>query len=390
MYQEDVTVANDYNAASGSFAYTVNSNGERLFIARFDLDDASVATATYNAVALTFIGRIANPSFGAVEFWGLKNPASGSNTFAWTLSVSDKHVAAATGMSGINQTVPWRNFGGATGNGTAPSIVMAGTTVEHRVFDSIAVQEGATGVTVTQGAGQTKQYEDRTTGAPSVGNVVGSGSVETGGAVSTTMSWTLNLTRQWTIAAVEILPVVEGEIDMDAISVMTPLGSAVFKGQCTMTAQGLMSIDGTRVRLGFVTMAGQGGLICEPVFPQGDAYLPITVPQVLFIFPNTKEFKMVWVLQELNRPKRLDLGGLRRVILRANGLPDKECIIEDANDGVAVYFTTPGEFPKGWWTGKLVMTLLTMWDSAEPPDPQFQEVSQEVTVETPDFLMYAS
>jgi len=387
-YQEDATVANDYNAASGSFAYTVNANGERFFLARFQLytPAVSVSSTTYNAVALTFIGRIANPTVGVVEFWGLKNPASGSNTFAWTLSASDKHVVAATGMSGINQTTPYRNFSGASGNSTTPSVTVPGTTVEHKVMDGLAVQEGPTNVVVTVGAGQVQQFQDRTTGAPPISNIIGAGSVETGGVVSTVMSWTLDQTRQWAIAALEILPVVEGEMDMDAVSVMTPYGSAKFAGKLTINAQGFISVSGARVRLGFVTMAATSGLECMPVFPQGDAYLPIAVPQVLFYFSSESEFKMLWVLQELNRPKRVDLGGFNRVTLRITGLAEKECVIEDANDGLARYITSPGEFAPGWYTAHLHMWLATMWDSEESEEDQPDTV-QEVEVDSPVFLI---
>ncbi len=390
MYQEDATVANDFNAASGSFSYTVNSNGERLFVARFNLDSVNVATVSYNSVALTFIGRIVNPSFGATEIWALKNPASGSNTFAWTLSGSDKHVAAATGLSGINQTVSWRNFAGATGSGTAPSVVVAGTTVEHKVFDSVAIQEGATSVTVTEGAGQTEQYEDRTTGGAPISNVIGTGSVEDGGAVSTTMSWTLSAARQWAIAAIEILPVIEMELDVTAISVMTPNGSAKFAGKLAITAQGTFSVSGAPIRLGSIRMDATSGFECMPVFPQGDVYLPIAVPQVLFYFRTVHEFKMLWVLQELNRPKRVELGGFKRVILRIKGLPDKECTVEDANDGLVRYITSSLEFEVGYWAGKLVMELLTEYDSQLPPGSDTQPVSQQVVVESPEFLIYVA
>lgn len=389
MYGEDATVANDYNAISGSFAYTVNSNDERLFIARFEIRVASISvvSATYNGVALTFIGRISNPTATAVEIWGLKNPASGSNTFAWTLSASGKHVAAATGMSGINQTVAWRNFTGATGNTAAPSLILAGATVEHKVIDALAVVEHGTPLTATPGAGQVGQFEDRTTGGAATSNVIGAGSIEDG-AASVTMSWTLNNIRQWSLAAVEILPVVEGEIDISTICTVTPNASAKFAGKVAIAAQAAVTIAAGRVRLGVVTIQCQAALICIPEFPGGNAYLPIAVPQVLFFFSNEAEFAMVWVLQELNRPRRVNLNGHERVVLRVNGMDDKECTITDANDGVVRYITAPGEFPAGLYTAHLWMELETeIQETDEAEDPDMIEDTQLVEVDSPEFLL---
>lgn len=389
MYQEDASVAQAFNAASGSFAYTVNANGERFFVARFELrtPGVSVATATYNAVALTFIGRISNPSGTAVEFWGLKNPASGSNTFAWTLSASDKHVAAATGLSGINQTVPYRNFTAATGFSTAPALTLTGGTVEHKVMDALAVVEHATPLVVTQGANQTKQYEARSTGGAASSNVVGAGSVEDG-AASVNMDWTLSQIRQWSLAAIEILPVVEGEIDITAVCVMTPYGSAIFAGKGTWNAQGLMSINGQAVRLGRINIAAKAGFECLPEFLEGNAYLPIAVPQVLFYFSDEHEFLMRWVLQELNRPKRVGLGGYQRVVLCVDGFSDKECTIEKpTGDGLARYITSPSEFGPGIYKAHLAMWLLTTYETEQPPEAEDEDAGQIVQVDSPEFLI---
>ena len=145
-YSEDATVANTFNAASGSFNYTVSATSEGGIEARFSLNNgATVSACSYGGNALTLIGRTINPSASAVEIWGLKNPPSGSNLLAWTLTGTDKHVVAATGLGGVNQTVPWRGYTGATGNSAAPSVTITGTTVEHRVHDCVGAIEGPAG-----------------------------------------------------------------------------------------------------------------------------------------------------------------------------------------------------------------------------------------------------
>lgn len=388
-FAKDASVANDFNAASGSFSYTVNSNSERFLLVEIHTDDATVSTVTYNTVGLTFIGSITNGSFGIIEFWGLLMPATGSNTLAWTLSASDKHNVAVTGMSGVNQTTAYRNFTGATGNSTTPSVTVAGTTVEHKVFDGVTVQEGATDVVLTEGAGQTELYEDRTTGGSPLSNVIGSGSIEDGGAVSTTMSWTLSLTRQWAIAAVEILPVIEGEMDLQGIALISPNGSYIASGKVSYAGVGTMVTGGGRVRLGVASFTGIAAMTCFPVFPTANVNIPVAVPQQFFFMSDENEFLLRWVLQETNRPKRVELGRFLQVTLKVNGMADKACVIEDANDGVVYYITTPAEFPVGRYTAHLTMVLDGNFDSSVPEDEETDAATvYEIEVDTPDFIIW--
>jgi hypothetical protein len=385
-YHEDASVANDFNAASGSFAYTVNANAERFLLVRIGIaNGVTVSGVTYNGVNLTLIGRSQNGTNCDSEMWGLKNPASGSNTLAWTLTGSEKHVVAATGMSGINQTVPYRNFTGAIGNSAGASVTVPNTTNEHKVMDGVCSLDGPGGIVVTEGAGQTKQYEDRTTGGAANSNAVGFGSVENGGG-SVVMSWTWGPVRQWSSCGVEILPVVVGELDITGIALIVINGSFIGSGAAAFAAVGTMTAAGGRVRLGVMATTAIAAMTCFPEFPEADVNLPVAVPQQFFFFNTANEFLLRWVLQETNRPKRIDLGKFLSVTLKIDGFPDKECVIEDANDGVVRYITSPGEFPVGRYKGHLTMILDGNFDSSAPESDEAPVY--EVEVDSPEFIVW--
>jgi hypothetical protein len=101
-------------------------------------------------------------------------------------------------FSGVNQTTPFGSFATATGNSAAPS-VNATSAAADVVIDVLA----ALGTpTATAGSGQAGEWNQVTSGSPSVR---GAGSTKPG-AASVTMSYTLSGSGQWAIGAIALKP----------------------------------------------------------------------------------------------------------------------------------------------------------------------------------------
>ena len=143
------------------------------------------------------------------ELWYLVAPASGTGTITVNLSASERVVGGAVSLTGVDQTTPLENAGGATGNSVTPSVTITSAT-DDMVWDVVGV---AAGVTFTEGAGQTKRW-DRQVGGGSVA-ASGAGSTEAG-APSVTMDWTLSTADRWSITAVNVRA--PGGLGVDAAS----------------------------------------------------------------------------------------------------------------------------------------------------------------------------
>jgi hypothetical protein len=149
--------------------------------------------------ALTFVGRRAAPSGGAVEIWALLNPTPGQpgSAVAHTLSGSVKRIMGLHALAGVATIgTPVGAGVNATSIGVTVPSVSGGL-----VLDVLYGQNSTTGYTA--GSGQTERWDTNTTGG--LNNLRGAGSEETG-ASSVTMSWTANQKTKMALLAVPLNP----------------------------------------------------------------------------------------------------------------------------------------------------------------------------------------
>ncbi len=168
----------------------------------------TVTGITYNGVALTFVGAIANGTTVRSEFWKLAAPTTGSSqNIVVTLSAAALVIAGAESYNGADSVLGAAVT--AVGAGTAPSVVASSATGEI-VADTLTCSSGA-GRTITVGAGQTQRWNLQT--GTSGADEISGGSTEAG-AASVTMSWTISSSETWAIIAVPIMPLSAGYRDV--------------------------------------------------------------------------------------------------------------------------------------------------------------------------------
>jgi uncharacterized repeat protein (TIGR01451 family) len=184
-----------------TFAHTTGTGSNRLLVVGFVMKDPKTVTSiTYNGVALTKAGAIANTSNVEVQIWYLVNPASGANNVVvnWA-GGTVSHVGAAT-FTGVHQTAPLGTFvsNKNTGADTTPNVTVSSSTGDL-VFDVMGARNPLLDSTV--GAGQTARWNLNAGGNA----LVSGGSTEPGGG-SVNMGWTLSTPGLWAIGAVPIKP----------------------------------------------------------------------------------------------------------------------------------------------------------------------------------------
>lgn len=191
------------DTANLSWPHTVGNSPNRILLVGLSIKNTVTADSViYNGIlALTHIGAQTNPGDNnRIELWYLLSPPSGTANIEVTLSAGANIIAGAISYSGVDQFTPLGPFIPNSGRSTLPTVTVNSATGEI-VFSTVSV-EGQAGV-ITAGAGQTEQW-NLATGAGG-GDVIGSGSTETG-AASVTMTWSYGSDRDWTIGAVAIKP----------------------------------------------------------------------------------------------------------------------------------------------------------------------------------------
>lgn len=91
-------------------------------------DGPDFTSCAYNGVSATAFGaKVVGGTQGAGRVYGLKNPASGSNTLALGNSTGTNLTAAflASSYSGVDQTTPYDGYTTATGASLSPSVTVA-------------------------------------------------------------------------------------------------------------------------------------------------------------------------------------------------------------------------------------------------------------------------
>ena len=194
------------NTVNLTFSHTVGSGSNRILILCISLRDGNVVVnnATYAATALTNLGVVnAGGNQNRTEIWFLKAPPTGTASVVVNLSQSKRIIATAISFTGVNQTTPLAFASAAsTGGGSTSASVTVTSAPGQLVLDTVSANGDAD--TLTLGAGQTERW-NTASGIGTAGNARGGGSTEPG-AASVTMSWTLGVSKPWSIGAVSLIP----------------------------------------------------------------------------------------------------------------------------------------------------------------------------------------
>ncbi|HYD48088.1 MAG TPA: hypothetical protein VEB21_07070, partial [Terriglobales bacterium] len=255
------TVAVDGTPTSGtatasstiSFSHTTGSGSNRLLLVGVSFEcsgatcgsptNTSVTSVTFGATPLAFVGRsFSSTRDAAVEIWQLFNPpASTTATITATLNQAFDAVAGAVSFSGADQSQTL-SLVGATGNSSAPTVVVPSTS-GALVFDTVSWDTSGAGATA--GAGQSERWDTMADFGSGNAQIRGAGSTEAG-AASVTMSWTAPTADDWAIGAVSIAPATGNttatftQTPTMASSLSLPLGGAISVTACVNIVSGTM------------------------------------------------------------------------------------------------------------------------------------------------------
>ena len=182
-------------AASLTWAHTVGAAGtNRILIVgvSYRTGGTSITGVTYGGQSLTFIGGI-SVTGGRVELWYIVAPLTGTNDVVVSGTGKKEKIAGATSWTGVHQTTPLGAAAFATGTSITPSVNVTSATGEV-VVDTVEATDSAS---LAVGGAQTQWWN------VSQGSYLGGGSSESG-AATTTMSWTLSGSFDWSIGAVPL------------------------------------------------------------------------------------------------------------------------------------------------------------------------------------------
>ncbi|MBS0507801.1 MAG: DUF4347 domain-containing protein, partial [Proteobacteria bacterium] len=188
------------NNNSLSWSHTVAAGTDRALFVEVAIEGvvASVTSVYFGSQSLTFVGRQAGSSSGAVEIWVLLNPTVGTSTI--TVSTSPTYTSAmaagGTAFNGVNQTKPVTTFVGASGQSNKAQVTMASNSGDL----ILATQHWRDAPTITNGGGQSDVWERAN---PSPSTLLGH-TTTAAGAASVTMVGNASASKDWVIGAISI------------------------------------------------------------------------------------------------------------------------------------------------------------------------------------------
>jgi hypothetical protein len=217
LAQYNFTTQDYASGASGSFAFDVGSGANRTLgaLIRWKDDVTAYATdcnlPTYNSVNLA-VGRktifepFSNTWYGACVYY-LDNPASGSNTFAWSLNAdaSDGVSVALLAVTGANNGIG-ANTGTATGNDTNPTCTFTTGDANSWIFGG-AVHGGPANPFAPDGT--ETELDDG-----SVGVIAYFCFRDSASGGSDTVGETGDASNRWAISAIEIQEAAAGDLSV--------------------------------------------------------------------------------------------------------------------------------------------------------------------------------
>lgn len=187
-----------YASNAGTTACTPAATSSRVLIcsAKTYGITASAQTMTWNSVSMTQIGTTVTVGNMGNSLWGLINPASGSQTLAYTWTGGTTDISLGCGMfSSADQSTGWQNYITANAVSTAATITVT-TTSGNAVY----VGHGNDNATSTNISSGTSSWNDQAfNGNAAAGYVLSSGA-------SATVAWNpLGSSVQWVQQGVDII-----------------------------------------------------------------------------------------------------------------------------------------------------------------------------------------
>ena len=178
-------------------SHTTGTGANRLMLVGISQKNRTVTGVTYGATPLTLVGENNINGNARIALYQLVNPPSGTANVVVNFSTNpDKGaVINVTTYTGVDQTNPFGTFVTDQAKSINASVNVVSAAGEI-LYDVISVN----GVYMTAGAGQTQRWNIH-----SGGEIYAAGSTKPG-AVSTSMSWVLDLSRDWSLGAVPIKP----------------------------------------------------------------------------------------------------------------------------------------------------------------------------------------
>lgn len=159
---------------------------------------ATVTSVTFNGSSLTR-KALANPYFAEeVQIWYMLEPPVG--TFRVEVEYSRKHdglEARASTYAGVNPYRPFSSVATAGGKGVGPATVTVASRAGELVIDGLAYQNGGV---IAANPDQTERYNQR-----DAQNAHGA-SEKAGASPSVTLSWALQNSDTWAMAAASLRP----------------------------------------------------------------------------------------------------------------------------------------------------------------------------------------
>ena len=186
MAGNTVSLDNVTQGGGLTFSHTVGTGAHRYIIVQVNLgpNTVSVQSITYAGVGLTRLAR--DNSVHTVEFWGLAEPASGTNNVVITLTGAAGSAQAAMSFQATG-TIGVVGTGSANGNSTTAALTM--TTGQQ---NDLLVGGVVNGFDATVTSGETVLWNDEAGDAAAF---------IYGGSSAKTITWTFQSAGAWGVAA---------------------------------------------------------------------------------------------------------------------------------------------------------------------------------------------
>jgi hypothetical protein len=211
---------NNDNAASWNHRVTTANPNPVLIVGVILKNTGSpaqtVASVTYNGVALTSIGTASTATPDVrVELWRLINPSTGANyPVVVTLSgASTAIIAGAVSLTGVHQATPIEASTFNRGSSGTASVSVTTVSGNAWVMDVMGSKTDG-GANIIAAVGRVERWNQSAGTGGGANRIRGTastrGPIAAAGAV--TMNWTLSSSRPWAMGAVAIKPATAGQV----------------------------------------------------------------------------------------------------------------------------------------------------------------------------------
>ncbi len=244
-----VTIAHDLSTAAGNnFLMLVGISARGVSTVGLNIGEPT-DYVTYGGEPMTFLGVENSNSAALTCIFSLVSPPLVNSNVVVTFP-SEITYAAIVGVitfSNVDLFNPVGPFTSSFGNNAGPvSLTLNSTSTDMLVFDVVSVDNKA----ITNPTDRISFWY-----ISSPGNVKGSGSVKTGGAGSTTMSWSIAGSTRWSISGVPVNPAIIADLQItNSVNYNSP-----YSGQAvtfTLTASNAGPSNATNVNVSDLLPSG--------------------------------------------------------------------------------------------------------------------------------------